>query len=182
MENWRDYPIRLPETLTDGVTLLDGPRLEDAEGHWSGEDFEMIRRFDPPLHRKGTLEHVRSVMLQWAQARVAGGPMFVYAIRARHGPLAGGVELRRITPERGNVSYWVYAPFRGMGYAARGLRLLSDAAREVEGLVQLEAHIDADNVASQRVAQAAGYVPAGEIDDEDAKGDEVSRLIFLRRL
>jgi hypothetical protein len=66
----------------------------------------MIRRFDPPLHRKGTLEHVRTVMLQWAQARAAGGPMFVYAIRARHGPLAGGVELRRITPECGNVSYW----------------------------------------------------------------------------
>jgi RimJ/RimL family protein N-acetyltransferase len=161
VENWRDYPIRLPETLTDGVTLLDSPRLEDAEGHWSGEDFEMIRRFDPPLHRKGTLEHVRSVMLQWAQARAAGGPIFVYAIRARHGPLAGGVELRRITPERGNVSYWVYAPFRGMGYAARGLRLLSDAAREVEGLIQLEAHIDADNVASQRVAQAAATYPLG---------------------
>jgi RimJ/RimL family protein N-acetyltransferase len=69
-----------------------------------------------------------------------------------------------------------------MGYAARGLRLLSDAAREVEGLVQLEAHIDVDNVASQRVAQAPGYVPAGEIDDEDANGDEVSRLLFLRRL
>jgi RimJ/RimL family protein N-acetyltransferase len=182
VENWRDYPIRLPETLTDGVTLLDGPRLEDAEGHWSSEDFEMIRRFDPPLFRKGTLEHVRTVMLKWAQARAAGGPMFVYAIRARHGPLVGGVELHRITPERGNVSYWVYTPFRGMGYATRGLRLLSDAAREVEWLVQLEAHIDADNVASQRVAQAACYLPAGEINDEDAKGDKVSRLLFLRRL
>jgi hypothetical protein len=63
------------------VTLLDSPRLEDAEGHWPGEDFEMIRRFDPSLHRKGTLGHVRSVMLQWGQARAAGGPMFVYAIR-----------------------------------------------------------------------------------------------------
>lgn len=47
--------------------------------------------------------------------------MFVYAIRARHGPLVGGVELRRITPGRGNVSYWVYVPFRDIGYAARGL-------------------------------------------------------------
>jgi RimJ/RimL family protein N-acetyltransferase len=142
----------------------------------------MIRRFDPPLHRKGALEHVRRVMLQWAQARAAGGPMFVYAIRARHGPLAGGVELRRITPERGNVSYWVYAPFRGMGYAARALRLLSDAAREVEGLVQLEAHIGADNVASHHVAQAAGYVPAGEIDEGTPMAMRSSRLLFLRRL
>jgi RimJ/RimL family protein N-acetyltransferase len=175
VENWRDYPIRLPETLTDGVILLDDPRPEDAEAHWSGEDFEMIRRFDPSLYRKVTLEHTRGVMLMWAQARAAGGPMFVYAIRARHGPLAGGVELRRITRERGNVSYWVYPPFRGMGYASRGLRLLSDAAREVEGLVQLEAHIDADNLASQRVAQAAGYIPAGENDDEDGP-------LFLCRL
>jgi hypothetical protein len=105
VETWRDYPIRVPEALRDGVTLLDSPRPEDAEGHWAGEDFEMIRRFDPPLHRKGTLEDVRIVMLQWAQARAAGGPMFVYAICARHGPLAGGVELRRITPKRRNVSY-----------------------------------------------------------------------------
>jgi RimJ/RimL family protein N-acetyltransferase len=182
LENWRDYPIRLPETLTDGVTLLDGPRLEDAEGHWSGEDFEMIRRFDPPLHRKGTVERVGDVILQWREARAVGGPMFVYAVRVADGPLAGGVELRRITPERANVSYWVYAPFRGKGYAARAVRLLSDAASKIDGLLHLEAHIDADNVASQSVARAAGYVPAGEIGDEDAKGGEISRLLFWRRL
>jgi RimJ/RimL family protein N-acetyltransferase len=182
VKNWRDYPIRLPATLTDGVALLDGPRLEDAEAHWSGEDFEMIRRFDAPLHRKGTLEQVREVMRQWSAARAAGGPMFVYAIRDRHGVLVGGAELRRITPERGNVSYWIYPQFRGRGYAARGLRLLSDAAGGVDGLSQLEAHIDADNIASQRVAQAAGYWPAGEIGDEDANGDQVSRLLFVRRL
>jgi RimJ/RimL family protein N-acetyltransferase len=90
--------------------------------------------------------------------------------------------MRRITPQRGNVSYWAYAPFRGQGYIARGLRLLSDAARDVEGISQLEAHIDADNVASQRVARAAGYLPAGEIGDEDANGDPISRLLFVRRL
>ena len=181
MENWRDLPIRLPDALTDGVALLDGPRPEDAEAHWAGEDFEMIRRFDPPLYRKGTLEQVRGVMRQWSDARAAGGPMFVYAIRAGQGPLVGGVELRRITPERANVSYWVYPPFRGQGYAARGLRLLSNAARAVDALSQLEAHIDADNVASQRVALAAGYLSAGAIDDEDAHGDRISRLIFVRR-
>jgi RimJ/RimL family protein N-acetyltransferase len=181
VENWRDYPIRLPGTLTDGVVFLDTPRVEDAEAHWSGEDFEMIRRFDPPLHRKGTLEQVRDVMLQWSEARAAGGPMFVYAVRAGQGPIVGGVELRRITPERGNVSYWVYAPFRGRGHAGRGLRLLSEAARGVERLLQLEAHIDTDNEASQRVALAAGYLPAGTIDDQDATGDRVSRLLFVRR-
>ena len=63
-----------------------------------------------------------------------------------------------------------------------GLRLLCDAARGVEGLLQLEAHIDVDNAASQRVAQAAGYMPAGEIDDEDANGDQVIRLLFVRHL
>jgi RimJ/RimL family protein N-acetyltransferase len=182
METWREHPIQLPGALSDGVAFLDAPRLEDAEAHWSGEDIEMIRRFDPPLYRKGTLEQVRRVLIQWAEARAAGGPMFVYAIRDRHGLLVGGVELRRITPERGNASYWTYAPFRGQGYAARGLRLLSNAARAVGGLSQLEAHIDADNITSQRVAQAAGYERTGVIGDEDANGDPVSRLLFVRRL
>lgn len=182
MDHWRDYPIRLPETLSDSVVFLDGPRPDDAEAHWSGQDFEMIRRFDPPLNRKGTPEQVRGVMVQWAEARAAGGPMFVYAIRSRDGLLVGGVELRRITPRRGNVSYWAYAPFRGRGYVARSVRLLSEAARGVDRLSQLEAHIDTDNTASQRVAQAAGYEPAGEVEDEDANGDPITRLLFVRRL
>jgi hypothetical protein len=41
---------------------LDSPRLEDAEVHCSGEDFEMIRRFDAPLHRKGTPEQGRAAL------------------------------------------------------------------------------------------------------------------------
>ncbi|HWE99550.1 MAG TPA: GNAT family N-acetyltransferase [Caulobacteraceae bacterium] len=182
MEAWRDHPIRLPPTLSDGVVRLDAPRLEDAKAHWAGEDLEMIRRFDPPLHRKGTLEQVRGLMAQWAQARADCGPMFVYAIRAPDGSMEGGVELRRITPERANVSYWVYAGFRGRGYASRALRLIGEAAGGVEGLAQLEAHIDADNLASQRVARAAGFAAAGEIDDEDVEGRPIKRLLFRKLL
>ena len=175
-------PIRLPDRLTDGRIVLDGHTLADAEAHWLGEDDEMRRRFDWPLMRRVALKHVEGVMRRWIEARAAGGPMIAYAVRDRSGVLMGGCELRLIDAERANVSYWLYPEHRGRGYAARALVLLSEAAKCVEGLERLEAHIDPDNLASRRLAEGCGFVEIGTADDEDAAGVVVTRARYVRQI
>ena len=174
-------PIHLPDRLSDGHVVLDGHTLEDAEAHWRGEDDEMRRRFDWPLMRRVTLEHVQGVMRRWMEARAAGGPMFVYAVRDLAGVLVGGCELRLIDAERANVSYWLYPDHRGGGYAARALALLSEAAKSVEGLERLEAHVDPDNLASRRLAESAGFIETGIVEDEAWGGaDAATRILYVK--
>ncbi len=172
-----DSPIRLPASLTDGVIVLDAHTLADAEAHWRGEDDEMRRRFDSP--RPPTLEEVRAAIGRWVEARATGGPNFVYALRSPEGALMGGCEIRRLGSGRANVSYWVFPGFRGRGYAARALRLLCAAAAGIAEVDQLEAHIDPDNLASRRVAEAAGFSEAGVVEDESWAGELSTRVLYV---
>ncbi|HEX7758259.1 MAG TPA: GNAT family protein [Caulobacteraceae bacterium] len=175
---WR--PIRLPESLTDGVVLLDGHTVEDAEAHLAGEDEEMMRRFDSP--RRATFQEAKAAMQRWIDARAAGGPMFAYALRQPSGALIGGCEIRLLSPQRANISYWVYPAFRKAGRAARALALLCEAVAAIPGLEQLEAHIDPDNTASRRLAEKAGFVQAGTVEDESWAGERSTRILYARQV
>lgn len=171
-------PLRLPDRLTDGVIILDLPALADADAHNAGEDAEMRLRFESP--RPATLEEHRAAFGRWIAARAEGGPNIVYVLRGQDGALAGGCEIRRSAADAASVSYWIYPAHRGAGLAARALTLLCAAAEAVEGLVRIEAHIDPDNLASRRAAEAAGFVQTGQVEDQEWNGRLVSRLLYER--
>src|SRR3569832_513759 len=151
--------LRLPERLTDGVIVLDGHVLADAQAHWEGEDAEMMRRFDSS--RKATVDEIRGAMQRWMDGRTNGGPMLAYAMRV-DGVLAGGSELRWLDEPEGALylSYWSYPRFRGRGLVGRAVALMLKVAATLSGARQSEAHVDADNIASRRVAEGAGFVEA----------------------
>jgi RimJ/RimL family protein N-acetyltransferase len=169
--------IDLPDRLSDGDIVLDGHTMDDAEAHRHGEDEEMRRRFDDPQPTApATVEQTRAAIGRWMDARVAGGPMIAYAVRQRSGSLIGGCEVRLLSSDRANVSYWIFPQFRGRGYATRALRLLCESAARIEGLRRLEAHIGPDNIASQRVAQKVGFVEVVHAESETVH----RRRIFAR--
>ena len=172
--------IRLPASLTDGVILLDAHTVSDAEAHFRGEDAEMLLRFDSS--ERATLEQTRAAIGRWIDARAAGGPMFAYALRRPSGLLIGGCEVRRLGRESANVSYWVFPAFRNQGYATRALALLCESARRLRYVQQLEAHIDADNIASRRVAERAGFVEAGFVEDTSSAWARSTRVLYLWRV
>src|SRR5947209_775386 len=172
--------IRLPATLTDGEIVLDGYTIDDVDAHLQGEDDEMLRRFDSA--QRATLEQTRAAITRWIDGRAAGGPMFAYAIRQSSRRLVGGCEIRLLSPDRANVSYWIYSGFRNRGYATRALALLCESAAQIDGLRQLEAHIDADNAASRRLAARAGFVEAGTVADQSWAGVVSTRLRYVRRV
>ncbi len=172
--------IGLPERMSDDVVLLDGHVLADAEAHLAGEDAEMLLRFEAP--HASTLDQTRAAIGRWIAARAAGGPMFAYAVRSAAGELVGGCELRLAAPDSASVSYWVFPTFRGQGYARRALTLLCQAAARLDGVCWAEAHIDADNLASRRVAERAGFVETGVVEDQAPSGELVTRVLYTLAL
>jgi RimJ/RimL family protein N-acetyltransferase len=175
-----DLPlIRLPETLTDGVLVLDAHRIEDAEAHLAGEDDEMRRRFDSL--RPATLEETRGAMARWMAQRAAGGPQFAYAARL-DGVLIGGCELRMLTPAAANISYWLAWNHRGRGHATRAVALLCDAAAAIDGLEAIEAHVAPDNLASRRLAERSGFVESGTVEEAAWHGAISTMVRYVRRL
>jgi RimJ/RimL family protein N-acetyltransferase len=173
-----EYPIRLPHSLTDGEIVLDSHTIQDAEAHLRGEDDEMLRRFDSS--QRSTLEQTRAAIRRWIEARDAGGPMFAYALRQHSRLLMGGCEIRRPSLDRAQVSYWIFPEFRDRGYAARALALLCESAARIPGIKQLEARIDADNLASRRVAKKTGFIETGIVEDASWEGTISSRILYLR--
>jgi RimJ/RimL family protein N-acetyltransferase len=64
---------------------------------------------------------------------------------------------------RAEISWWIAPEARGRGLATAATRLLAEWALSPEGgdLDQVWARIDPDNVASARVAVAAGFTELG---------------------
>jgi RimJ/RimL family protein N-acetyltransferase len=70
--------------------------------------------------------------------------------------LVGGIAVSARKWKRAEVGYWVRADARGRGIGSRALALVSEWAF-AHGYRRLQLHADVDNLASQRVAEKAGY-------------------------
>jgi RimJ/RimL family protein N-acetyltransferase len=81
------------------------------------------------------------------------------------GQVVGSMGARHLEPEQGvaEVGYWVRADARGRGVATRALRLITSWLLDDLGLARVQLRADVDNVASQRVAERAGYVAEGVV-------------------
>jgi RimJ/RimL family protein N-acetyltransferase len=78
-------------------------------------------------------------------------------IDGRSGRLLGGIGLRLPTDGIGEVGYWVRRDARGRGVATRALELVARWALEERGLIRVQLTAEPGNVASQRVAEKAGF-------------------------
>jgi len=82
-------------------------------------------------------------------------------VDAATGSVAGEISLRRTGPPMvGDLGYSVAPAFRGRSYTARALRLVSAWAFDT-GFVRLQLGAKAENIASQRAAERAGFVRTG---------------------
>lgn len=89
-------------------------------------------------------------------------PHFFITLPGAHGSrLVGGVGLARDCDES-VVGYWIAQAHWGKGYATEALRSILSLARTL-GHGRIVAHRFADNPASGRVLEKAGFCPTGEI-------------------
>jgi RimJ/RimL family protein N-acetyltransferase len=82
---------------------------------------------------------------------------------AADGGLLGSMSVRLVSPENGTaeVGYWTRAEARGRGATTRALVLVSRWTLALPHVERLQLRADLQNVASQRVAEKAGFTREG---------------------
>ncbi|MGN9808112.1 GNAT family N-acetyltransferase [Micromonospora sp. BQ11] len=147
-----------PEIVEAHGVRLRPYRAEDAADTAAGCDDPLTQRFLPGLPSPYTEAEARRWISEVAPAEwAAGGAAYVIADPATD-RLLGGVGLGRLVAFRAQaeIGYWVAPWARGRGVATAATRALAERAFAT-GSERLELFTHPENVASQRVALAAGF-------------------------
>jgi RimJ/RimL family protein N-acetyltransferase len=149
--------------LSDGLVTLrpwtqgDSPAITAA-----CREAEIARWLDQvpqPYRESDAREYVAGARRAWKSGTAA-----TFAITgAAAGEVLGSIGIHWLDPQQGvgEVGYWVKAEARGRGVASNALRLASTWAIERCGLARLQLRADTANLASQRVAEKAGFAREG---------------------
>ena len=112
---------------------------------------------------------------QWA----AGDSAVFAIVFAGDDEYVGGIDLRSGPWPAGEIGYGVRPEVRGRGVALRAVRLLSGWALDELCLVRVQIVTDVENVASQRVAERAGFTREGVLRQAlEVKGRRSDCVMF----
>ena len=174
-------------TLTDGVVTLRRWRAEDVEEAVAGHDEVIARWFGWPANGVNA-ERMKTAIANWHIAYDNDRSAVAFVVEAG-GKLVGSVDIRRMSPGVGQLSWALYRGYRGQGYATRAVRALADYALTDErqgglGYWRVEAKVEPDNQPSLRVATRSGLRREGLRRIEPGEGDrfETESYVVLARL
>jgi len=141
-------------TLGDGVVTLRPWREDDVEAAVAGHDQEIAHWFgwDPD---DVTVEGHRRAVEEWRRGYERNRSVVAFVVEVDH-EVVGCVEVRAIDQDTGQVSWALYAGYRGRGYATRAVRLVGDYALDALGYTRVEARVEPQNTPSTRVATRSG--------------------------
>lgn len=139
----RDGDLRLrPPTRADVPAIVDA--CQDSE----------LARFIPGFPSPYTTADAKA----WV-GRKRGPARTFLIVDGETDRLLGAIEVR--IGETASIGYWVRSDARGRSVATRATKLLSHWALTKGGVERLELTTDVENLASQRVAEKAGFTREG---------------------
>ncbi|TWD75312.1 RimJ/RimL family protein N-acetyltransferase [Kribbella amoyensis] len=143
-------------TLTDGELTLRPWRDEDVDVAHELADDEMVRWFGLPANAPRS--RLAAAVERWRQGYADDRSVvnFVVELAGATGPV-GSVQIRRLSPGVGGVTWTTYKPYRGQRVAQRAVRLLVVYAFGELGLDRLQVEVDPENRASARIAIRSGF-------------------------
>lgn len=164
-------------TYSDGTVTIRRQRIDDAEMNIDTLDDEQIDWLWLRGHRElweamtpdEQIAHKRGNMRTSMDA-FARGPKWTFAIEA-DGAYAGMVDCdlanEHVPAGEANISYSSHPAHRGNGYVSAAVRLILQFITDHTGARDAHIIVDAENVASLRVALAVGAVEADRhVNDE----------------
>lgn len=149
-----------------GTPLIDGPT---ALRPWRDSDVDALVDAcrDPEITRwtrvpdNYTENDARAYLLQRYDAVLSGttAPFAIVAASEPYATLLGSISLMRLSWEhrRGEVGYWLAREARGQGHATRAVGLICDWGFGSLALERIDLLAATENLASQRVAERAGF-------------------------
>jgi ribosomal-protein-alanine N-acetyltransferase len=151
------------------------PPLSDGRirmRRWQEDDVECIRlaSTDPEIPKGTTVpypfttaEGVAFIHRQWS--RVQNGEGVTQAVVEAQSDRAIGLMWVALRPQPhvGGLGYWIVPPERGRGVATAAVRLITPWALAALDLRRLEAWVEPQNMASQRVLRNAGFQQEGRL-------------------
>jgi RimJ/RimL family protein N-acetyltransferase len=145
--------------LTDGVVRLRPLRAEDAPAVYETCVDPETQRFTISLPDPYRLEDAEGFIEYTHRAAADGTEITFGIVQLPADEWLGTMSVR--LGERPSIGYMVSPHARGRGLATRALVLLSRWALAEHGIERLELTTHPENVASQRVAEKAGFVREG---------------------
>lgn len=153
-------PRALPDVdeLTDGTVTLRRVAPGDEEPLLDERTDPQARRW-AVSGRVWTSRDASAYVAATASLWLAGAEARFAVVDVASGGYAGSLGLRVTAPALrvAEVGYGIHPAWRGRGYTVRALRLVAEWAFSTAGLIRLELGTAVDNVASQRVAERAGF-------------------------
>ena len=154
-----------PQTLTRGGVTIRPWYAGDADALVARISDPLVATFLDQIPHPYTYEDAR-LWFETAAEAWRSGTMAPFAIEVAglEGPV-GGVGVRfldELDAGGAEIGYWVAAEARGRGVATVATRLAAEWAFEADPeLARLQLRADVENVASNRVAEKAGFTREG---------------------
>ena len=139
-----------------------------------------IPRWIPMIPSPYTEEDARTFLDHCRETWDQGEAYSFAIVDAQTGELAGSVAMRLLRFGTGHFGYWVAREARGRGVATEALKTLCRWAIDTLDVKRLELLTDPNNVASQRVAEKAGFQREGILRSslEYRDGTRCDSIIF----
>jgi RimJ/RimL family protein N-acetyltransferase len=170
-----------PIELTDGVVRLRVWEPGDAAAVHAACQDPLIVRYIPvpqPYTEATAREFVARRRADWDSDDERSFAITDHTT----GEVLGSIARHQRAEHRAELGYWLAPGARARGVATRALRLISTWSFEVTGLVRLELFTDPENLASQAVAERAGFAFEGvrRAWDLDRDGRPMDGVFFVR--
>jgi RimJ/RimL family protein N-acetyltransferase len=95
---------------------------------------------------------------------------------------AGAISLHTISIEnhRAEIGYWMHLPMRGKGIGTMATKMITDYGFDTLGFKRIEAAVDTDNTASQKLLISAGYQREGIMHQRVTRsnGDQIDMVML----
>ena len=157
------WPTEIP-TLQYGRVTLRPPAEKDVTAIFNACQDPLIPRFTT-VPANYTMAHALDYV-QRVPASIELKRELPFVIEFGVGDdkeFAGVISFHTISIEnhRAEIGYWIQAPMRGKGIGTIAAKMITGYGFETMGFKRIEAAVDLDNHASQKLLVSAGYMTEG---------------------